>query len=591
MRKRKKLGIAFVGVVLLLSTVLWSCKNNENVKTGDTTYLGMSINQNVKIDGFNDTTLEQEEGYDYAINKTEKVTVVVSFSNPQQFDILSFKINGFKYQSYMFLQGSDSENIYVEVPAGFETGVLKYTIEEIKYIDGKTIDDAKMDGKDSIRIYILPTNISLYLGFERAFNSIAINYNVTDVDLILNSNFDVKVVNSNDVNEVYTAAIPKGDSNGYLLFDNLKTNNYFTITVKYKTFDGYHGELEYTETHVVNTLRVNFSYTFKIDGGLTYLRINTNLNCIVNKEIYVEVTELGSTTKNYIINANNVSHTYYIFSLLDLNEGLSYKINIEFSYDLGDGTGVKDVVIDEYNHSGFFEVSNGALSFNYSKWNGKNIDTMVTPEYINGVKVTSIAEDAFRHKTNVKVQVKVNHLIISEGVTLIDRSGCSSLGLTSVTLPSSLRTIGIAGFIGNNMKTLNIPNGVTTIGVSAFVTGELETVTIPASVTTIGDSAFAANKIYSLVLSNGVVDIGSQAFVNNRLTSITLPSSVRTIGMNAFAWNYLTTVKIPKTVTSIAAGAFQNNRLTSITVPSALFPSELTIEIVFGKVETVIYED
>ena len=70
-------------------------------------------------------------------------------------------------------------------------------------------------------------------------------------------------------------------------------------------------------------------------------------------------------------------------------------------------------------------------------------------------------------------------------------SGCT--GLTSVTIPSSVTSIGSDAFSGcTGLTSVTIPSSVTTIGYNAFsdCTG-LTSITIPSSVTSIGERAFS----------------------------------------------------------------------------------------------------
>ena len=69
--------------------------------------------------------------------------------------------------------------------------------------------------------------------------------------------------------------------------------------------------------------------------------------------------------------------------------------------------------------------------------------------------------------------------------------GCS--GLTSVTIPNSVTSIGQSAFSGcNGLTSVTIPNSVTSIGDYAFSEcSGLTSVTIPNSVISIGNEAFA----------------------------------------------------------------------------------------------------
>jgi hypothetical protein len=92
-------------------------------------------------------------------------------------------------------------------------------------------------------------------------------------------------------------------------------------------------------------------------------------------------------------------------------------------------------------------------------------------------------------------------------------NGCK--GLTSITIPSSVTSIGQFAFAG--------------------CTG-LTSVTIPSSVTSIGDYAFGGcTSLTSVTIPSSVTSIGEQAFYYcTALTSVTIPSSVTSIGYEAF---------------------------------------------------------
>ena len=139
-------------------------------------------------------------------------------------------------------------------------------------------------------------------------------------------------------------------------------------------------------------------------------------------------------------------------------------------------------------------------------------------------------------------------------------------GLTSVTLPPTVTTIGNSAFYGCTgfFGLLNLPNGIITIGDYAYYNcnGFIGSLTIPNTVTTIGSHAFenCSGFMGLLTIGESVTTIGNYAFSGcvNLTGNINIPNSVVTIGNNAFYgctafWGTLT---IGNSVTSIGNYAF-----------------------------------
>ena len=168
-------------------------------------------------------------------------------------------------------------------------------------------------------------------------------------------------------------------------------------------------------------------------------------------------------------------------------------------------------------------------------------------------------------------------------VTTIIANAFRNSGLTSITLPSSMTTIGDDAFTNAyQLTSVTIPSSVTTIGNSAFAGSGLTSITLPNSVTTIGNYAFenCLNSQGALDLSN-VTSIGQGAFQGSGsgISSVTLSSSLTTIPANAFRSRGLTTVTIPASVTSIGDNAFKGNTvLVDITFQGTTPPTIPLIE-------------
>ncbi len=138
----------------------------------------------------------------------------------------------------------------------------------------------------------------------------------------------------------------------------------------------------------------------------------------------------------------------------------------------------------------------------------------------------------------------LRRVVITDETTIGDWAFCSCNGLTSVTIPDTVVSVGYYPFSGcYNLTNVVVSQyvcrsdvGIRTMFPSAY--RHISSVSISDAVTTIGGSAFEdCVSLTSIKIPDGVTAIYSRAFYGcSNLVSVAIPDSVITIGQDAFAF-------------------------------------------------------
>lgn len=166
---------------------------------------------------------------------------------------------------------------------------------------------------------------------------------------------------------------------------------------------------------------------------------------------------------------------------------------------------------------------------------------------------------------------KMGSVEVADGtVGLADYAFTYCSGLSSVSLPSSVKYIGEGAFYGctgmyqgestrSPMFNVNIPQGVTEIKPYTFYGNALREIGIPDSVTSIGYAAFGGClALKEVAIPNSVTTMDSFAFwLCSSLESVTLGRNLTAVPDRAFSGcAKLKSIAIPAKVTSIGERAF-----------------------------------
>lgn len=185
-------------------------------------------------------------------------------------------------------------------------------------------------------------------------------------------------------------------------------------------------------------------------------------------------------------------------------------------------------------------------------------------------------------------------ITLAEGFVNIEEGAFSRSKIKSVTLPTTIQTIGDKAFMDcENLTTVNFNQGLKAIGDYAFSGTALTSVTLSDSLETIGEFAFEDVALTgTLTTGANLQSIGKKAFYGTSLEGVVLGDALLTIGESAFEGvEELTTVSGGASLTAIGKKAFYNTAVTTFTFGDALVEigesafeaTPLAGEIVFGS--------
>ena len=160
------------------------------------------------------------------------------------------------------------------------------------------------------------------------------------------------------------------------------------------------------------------------------------------------------------------------------------------------------------------------------------------------------------------------YVVIGEGVTRIGNYSFHLMSAAkSISLPTTLKEIGVCAFQScTSLTEIDLHEGITTIGPYAFNESGLTSVSFPDSLTSLGErsgftSGFAfANcpNLENVEFGSGLTSTGLSTFHSSGVRHVELSTAITEISEYTFYGTNITNIEIPENVNSIGMRAFAN---------------------------------
>lgn len=286
-----------------------------------------------------------QEGISLYANPKEEIVVTVQIDNPKSFEILSFTLNGRLYQSYEFLEGSNSTQILVKFTCHDDSGIQMVTIDAIKYVNDTTIRNVRFGADRIIQIGITYQNIPSASNINKIIDTtnFGVTFVVEDIDNIINVETGLNIYLFDE--EKLLQATPLVLGRNVIPYSNLRMGSTYTYIIvgAFDLFDGA-GKKGYVLHQESFTTNEGFAYT-AVDSTYDSISINYEAIDTVNgvldsiklykQEELIETIDLSVesdyTFDNLKSNTEYLISTAYRYKIMENNEEIEIVNNIEYT--------------------------------------------------------------------------------------------------------------------------------------------------------------------------------------------------------------------------------------------------------------------
>ncbi|MBR5449088.1 MAG: hypothetical protein IKV43_03780, partial [Clostridia bacterium] len=286
-------------------------------------------------DGVKDSVLTAESKEElYYATAGQDVYITVHIKNPDQYEILSFTLNGKTYSSYMFEEGSDMESLVLKVNVGSYTGIKEYTIDAIKYVDGTEIKDVRMDGDRTIAISVGDgTDPRATVQATADYYSITLAVALSDAGkLVEYYGNNVFAALSNENGEI-VKLIRVTDGAGTVTFDSLEqgTTYAYSIFAVYKAENGTEPDIHTLDEGVASTVGGlgSFGAALNSDGTSFTVSLATGTGVNINSVLLLDGENVALTLDTATLLANGSID----IPMSDLLRNHTYSLVVSYTLD------------------------------------------------------------------------------------------------------------------------------------------------------------------------------------------------------------------------------------------------------------------
>lgn len=552
----------------------------------------------------------------YYATPNSDIYVTVHIHNPDSFEIMSFTLNGQKYSSYMFEDGSNMEQLILKVNVGNADGIVDYTIDAIKYVDGSSIKDVRMDGEKTVKVGVHTSNQpTVTINEEKiGYNDLALSATIEDSKgLIEYSNGAMKAIVYDGETVIAEKSVKLG--NNTLNFDELKTNTVYqyAIVADYDNLDGngFGAHILYKKAFGTKAI-VCFDNINVTDTGISFSycwdeswQAKTLTSAILVKDgETVQTLTQTDLTINGLLSGNT-----YLLKATYQNGDKAEEITLSFT-TIAKSIPTVELSINELTNN--IVASADSISFTLTETDESNVGAITKIELIpddgETVSLSDLTARTFTSlRENNKYTVKITYeydlndgngtqTVYAESsvyTSLADKSIIYELqgdiycvtGVTNKNIQSAVIVSNVAGipvtkvnwYVFNDckmLKTVELPESLTMIGAYAFSgCSNLRSIEIPHGVTTIeAETFYECASLADIKLHDDIISIRDLAFKDCAIENIKLPSNLQLIHGEAFkGCKNLKELNLPKDI--VVEGVFSVNgceSLINLTIPDTV---------------------